>query len=247
MGRIVAISGGTLETTEKLNKYILELTKKENPNVLFVPTASKDNAEYIAEFTAAFEKLGAKVGAATLTRKQYAESELQNMSDWADAIYVGDGNLLFMMKTWRKMQFDDILYRTFTGDSAVLAGIGAGCTCWFNCGYSNSDYNRGMTDWNYMWADNLLDLHHTSACPHYNRDAVRGFDLRLMEKGLPGFALEDNTAFTQNGDRSLFLKSTADANAYYMLYLNGEVSHKEIKLRFPDEIEETDQAAEMPY
>ena len=36
MGRIVAIGGGELDTTHIINKYIVEMTEKKNPNMLFV-------------------------------------------------------------------------------------------------------------------------------------------------------------------------------------------------------------------
>jgi dipeptidase E len=42
MGRIVAIAGGDLKTTHKINQYIVALTKKENPELLFIGTASCD-------------------------------------------------------------------------------------------------------------------------------------------------------------------------------------------------------------
>ena len=47
MGRIVAISSGNLLTTRPLNKYAIKLSKKQNPRVLFVGTASHDAQEYI--------------------------------------------------------------------------------------------------------------------------------------------------------------------------------------------------------
>ena len=46
MGRVVAISGGNLQTTERLNMYALKLSGKESPNVLFIGTASMDSDEY---------------------------------------------------------------------------------------------------------------------------------------------------------------------------------------------------------
>ena len=45
MGRVVAISGGNLQTTEKLNMYALKLSGKETPNVLFIGTASEEGRD----------------------------------------------------------------------------------------------------------------------------------------------------------------------------------------------------------
>lgn len=46
MGRIVAIASGDLLSTRPLNKYAVKLAKKQNPNVLFIGTASQDTQEY---------------------------------------------------------------------------------------------------------------------------------------------------------------------------------------------------------
>ena len=120
----------------------------------------------------------------------------------------------------------------FTNDSAVLGGNGAGCTCWFSCGYSNSQFNDGRTDWQYIWADNLLDLQHNAVCPHYNDDERSNFDRRLLEKEIPGFALEDNVALIQIGEHTEFIASHPKARAFYMIYLNSQLLKKEIDLKY---------------
>lgn len=48
MGGIVAIAGGELETTHKINQYIVALTGKEEANLLFIGTASHDAEDYIS-------------------------------------------------------------------------------------------------------------------------------------------------------------------------------------------------------
>lgn len=42
MGKIVAISGGDLESTNSLNLFAIQLTEKETPNVLFIPTVRRE-------------------------------------------------------------------------------------------------------------------------------------------------------------------------------------------------------------
>ena len=43
MGRIVAIAGGDLLSTRKLNLHTIQLSNKANSRVLFVGTASYDS------------------------------------------------------------------------------------------------------------------------------------------------------------------------------------------------------------
>ena len=48
--KIVAIGGGEIRTkgTLKIDKYIIKLSNKKIPNVLFIPTASSDHSGYCA-------------------------------------------------------------------------------------------------------------------------------------------------------------------------------------------------------
>lgn len=232
MGRLAAIGGGDFRSAEALNRYALNMTCKERANVLFLPTASRDDSNYITEFTNVFSEMGAEVRVLELTRKKYSDTEIDELFRWADMLYVGGGNTIFMMNTWRRYGIDIRLKEVFDSDSAVLAGNGAGCTCWFNCGYSNSQYNNGKTDWQYIWADNLLDFHHAAVCPHYNDEGRSNFDRRLLEKEIPGFGLEDNTALIQIGEHTEFIGSHPRAKAFYLIYLNGEMMKKEINLKY---------------
>ena len=46
---IIAIGGGevALNETYEIDKFIVESSKKEKPNFLFIPTASKDAEAYV--------------------------------------------------------------------------------------------------------------------------------------------------------------------------------------------------------
>ena len=230
MGRLVAIGGGSLKSTEGINRYTLKLTKTDTPKVLFVPTAHRDDSKYIDEFKATFEALGAQVSTLELTKREYTESQIDTLLNDADMIYVGGGNAVYMMNVWRKFGLDVKLTTIYKSDAAVLAGNGSGALAWFCCGYSSSQYNGGETDWQYIWADRLLDFHHTAVCPHYNDDGRANFDRRLMEKEIPGYGLEDNTALIQIGEHTEFVACHPKARAFYLIYLNGELIKKEINL-----------------
>ena len=232
MGRIVAIAGGTLEFTAPINRYALNMTGEENPKVLFVPTAHRDDAKYIADFKRNFEALGAEVQTLELSKEKYTSAEIDKLLKWMDMVYVGEGNTVYMMNVWRQYALDKKFKTVFSDDSAVLSGNGSGCACWFSCGYSNGQYSDGKTDWQYIWADNLLDLHHTAVCPHYNEDDRSNFDMRLLEKEIPGYGLEDNVALIQIGQHTEFIACHPKARAFYLVYLNGKMMKEEIVLNY---------------
>jgi dipeptidase E len=59
---IVAIGGGEVSKNETydIDKFIVESSKKEKPNFLFIPTASKDAEAYIQTINDLYENLGCK-------------------------------------------------------------------------------------------------------------------------------------------------------------------------------------------
>lgn len=231
MGRIVAIGGGIFEDLKPIHQYALTITGKEKAKVLFIPTASRDNDGYIGAFSRAFSEHNCEVKSLLLIKRQYDDSEIDALIDWADMIYIGGGNAVFMMNVWRKLGVDIKLREVFATDSAVLVGQGSGALSLFHCGYSNSVYARGKTDWQMIWTDDLLDLHHTAVCPHYSGEDMRNFDKRLLEKEIPGIGLADNTAFVQIEQHTEYVSCTEKDKAFYLIYLNGELVKKEINMK----------------
>jgi len=77
MGKIIAISGGEIGRpgfkieTEEIDKEIIRLSNKRNPKLLFIPTASNDNQEYIDVINNYFGKrLGCEVDTLYLIEKE---------------------------------------------------------------------------------------------------------------------------------------------------------------------------------
>lgn len=229
MGRIVAIGGGELDTTHNINKYIVELSGKKNPNFLFVGTASHDAEGYITAMRDEFEGLGCAVRALSLTTETYTDEEIDNMLDQADIIYVGGGDTAFMMDIWEKHGLDRKLQQIYQEDLAVLSGLSAGAICWFNCGHSDSKVFWNNDIVGYGWVNELLDIHSFAFCPHYN-ERVDSFDNMMMEKSLPGIALEDNVAFVDQNGSINFVASDDTHKSYIIKYVDGALEKQEQKV-----------------
>lgn len=223
MGRIVAVSGGDLSSTELLNKHTVKLTNKAEPEVVFISTASGDDEGYIAAVTDAFRRLNCKVKALRLCSGEYDSRETDALLSRADIIYVGGGDTVSMMRIWKEHGLDKKLKRIYENDSAVLSGLSAGAICWFNCGYSDSEDAIKEVGRDYGWANGMLGIFHMAFCPHYDEEGRDSFDEALENKGLPGLAMENNTAFVENCGRQYFIKSVPDENAYRIKYVNGKI------------------------
>lgn len=229
MGRVVAIAGGDLSSTRELNIHTIKLTHKTKPNVLFIGTASHDAEGYIEAITKEFNFLNCEVKSLCLCLKNYDDKEIDNLLSWSDIIYVGGGDTVSMMQLWKQYRLDERLKRIYEKDLAVLTGISAGAICWFNCGHSDSESFQKEDNWNFCWANEMLDIFHIAYCPHYNEEGRNSFDKMLVDKNMPGLAMENNTAFVENNGKQYFIRSSPNAKAYSIQYIKGIMDKKEVE------------------
>ena len=122
---IVAIGGGEIRTkgTAAIDREIIRLSNKKNPKLLFIPTASSDSEEYwehIQEYFGGFLKC--KTDVLFLIKEHPSRAQIRKKIESADIIYVGGGNTLMMMRLWRRLGVDKLLYRRPNGRVAWFGG-----------------------------------------------------------------------------------------------------------------------------
>ena len=108
---IIAIGGGevALNETYEIDKFIVESSKKENPNFLFIPTASKDAPAYVKIIDKLYAGLGCKTDTLYLSNVEVDKDEVNQKIENADIIYVGGGNTQYMKKVWEEYGVDKAL------------------------------------------------------------------------------------------------------------------------------------------
>lgn len=229
MGRIVAIAGGDLKSNLLINRYIVDMDKSNNHNLLFIGTASNDAEGYIDSIKLTFEKMNCQVRALCLATMEYTQTEIDELLAWADIIYVGGGNTFYMMEIWRKYGLDKKLKEIYIKDTAVLTGISAGAMCWFNCGHSDSEVFWVNDVIGYGWVDNLLNIHSYAYCPHYE-ERVESFDRMLADKSLLGLAMESDTAFVEENGEIKYVKCNEDAKVFVVKNIDGNVTKEQLEV-----------------
>ena len=216
MGKIVAIGGGEIKNLDTLSidEEIVKLTGKQHPRALFIPTASGDAEGYWQTFRRVYgEMLGCEPNALYLVKKHPTRREIEEKIIGADLIYVGGGNTLKMLKTWRKNGVDRLLANAYK-KGIVLSGLSAGAICWFRYGCSDSRRFSNPEDSSLMRTSGLglvnltVSPHHVSE-PHRDKGLVK-----LMEKTLGvGIALDDNCALEIVDGEYRFITSKKEAGA----------------------------------
>src|SRR5829696_9799585 len=110
---IVGLGGGgdTPAETMRLYDYVLALTGKERPRLLYVPTAIGDAVDGIALF---YERFARRCEASVLKTFPWPPDDLRELVLAHDAVVVSGGNTANMLAIWRVHGID-----------AALRGVGA--------------------------------------------------------------------------------------------------------------------------
>ena len=219
-GQIIAIGGGGFGRNpnhRKIEKYILELTGKEKPNVVFFPTASAENQAYIIQFYKCFTKMSCEPSHVTFFQRT---PRLDSIINKADVIYVGGGNTKSMLAVWQEWKLDKLLLKAYN-NGKILCGVSAGAICWFE---------QGITD---SWASNLnvmdcLGFLPEMACPHYQEEKDRRPDVhKMLKQGKcgPGWAIDGGAAIHfKNGKYYKSIQFYSDSYVHYVSTKNGVVN-----------------------
>tara|TARA_B100001559_G_scaffold282282_1_gene256313 strand:+ start:4171 stop:4872 length:702 start_codon:yes stop_codon:yes gene_type:complete len=162
---IIAIGGGGFGANPGqgiIEKYILKQTKKQNPRICFIPTATGDNEAYKVNFYSTFSRLDCQPSHLDFFKRT---PDLNKLILNQDAVFVGGGNTKSMLAVWKEWGLDKILKKAYL-NGVVMSGVSAGAICWFQ---------NGITD---SWASNLkimpcLNFVKGTCCPHYDEEPER--------------------------------------------------------------------------
>jgi peptidase E len=207
--RIVACGGQQL-LYPALTSYLLGLSRRPRPRVLFLGTASGDDALYRLAFYQAFAGVDCEPTHLALFDRTVDDIDTHLRS--RDVVIVGGGNTANMLAIWRLHGVDTALRNAYT-DGTVLSGWSAGCLCWFEGGITDS-FTPDLS----ALRDGLGMLT-GSACPHYDSQAARRpVYAREIATGLsPGIALEDGVAARYDDEGIVEVVSArADGRAFFV-------------------------------
>ncbi len=110
---IIAIGGGGFGANPGqgiIEEYILKQTKKKNPKICFIPTATGDNEAYKVNYYATFSKLSCEPTHLDFFKRT---PDLKKLIFSQDAIFVGGGNTKSMLAVWNEWGLDKILKKAY--------------------------------------------------------------------------------------------------------------------------------------
>jgi Peptidase family S51 len=120
--QIIAIGGGGVSMepeNQLLDRYVLARSRRRNPSICFVASASGDADTHIARFYPVFTKHRCRPTHVPLFGRT---PDLRQALLTQDVIYVGGGNTKSMLATWHEWGVPRVLRRAWRS-GIVLAGL----------------------------------------------------------------------------------------------------------------------------
>ena len=211
-GRILENGEKTLYETEIMDKEIIKLTEKKQPNYLFINHAMSFSDKIQEDYYQTMKKIYKdKFGCNCKDLKSYELTNIDIVNEkleWADIIYEGGGDTETMISLWKKTDFDKKLYKAFKSGK-VISGISAGAVCWFNECNSESD-----STFKTVKCLNWFDLFITPHCDEKGR--YESTKEQLKRNGKIGLMLSNRSALEiiDNKYRIIFNDSDKDKKPY---------------------------------
>lgn len=200
MKAIIAIGGGEIrnQSTLKIDKAIASfLINNNKKKVLFLPTASNDNENYIQNFKSYYESLNLKI--TTLCLSIIDNDEIIKSKIFAsDAIYIGGGNSAKLMRVFKRTHLNEYLKMAYE-KGIVIIGISSGAMVLFESGYSDANKSTNINaKLSLLKCINIIPY---CFCPHFDDENRKDFSSFLKEQKLNGIALDSNASMWYINDK----------------------------------------------
>ena len=220
--QIIAIGGGGFGRYPGvgiIEKYILQQSDKEKPNICFIPTATGDSDSYKVSYYTTLNKLNCNPTHLDFFKRT---PNLEELIKNQDIIFVGGGNTKSMLSVWKEWGLDTILKKAYL-EGTIMSGVSAGAICWFE---------KGVTD---SWADELnvmecLSFTKGNCCPHYDEESERKPSLsQFIKEGLlkDCYAIDGGCALhVKNDELYKAISFMDDKNSFLVKKENGEIKEE---------------------
>lgn len=216
---------GTKYETQEIDKTIVNLSLKNNPNLLFMAHGTDQEEQY---FDIIKKNFGFNLNCnCEILKKQeldFADIVIQKL-DKADIIYIGGGNTQGMLELWKGKKFIDVL-QSYSKSNKIICGISAGAICWCQYGLSDSKIITGESD-EYIIV-NGMNVINILFCPSYKIEKEKYILKYIDGLGIIGIALEACTALIIDNGKYKAIRSNTKGKIYKYYCRDEEYTREEI-------------------
>lgn len=224
-GMIIAIGGkfDTEETFRPILERCLAHVKKEHPQMLFLPTANRDEFSENEAILRWFADAGCHTEV-LLVSIESAEDAAAKF-DRADIIYATGGSLRFLTENWSEKGVYAAAERALKR-GAVLLGTSSGAMCWADRGWDDTEpetfriiahapFVGTAPGFAYYDCAGLLPFCIT---PHFDSIGWRSYTYEAVNAEYPSLCIENGAALVYEGGKYSVLSDAATPTRSVFLF-----------------------------
>lgn len=212
-----ALIGGKANSSiikNKIERYLVDLTKKDNPIVLFCPYAAKDYNKSINKFHDLMKNINATI--IDLTSDNI--SSFDELLSKSDILYIGGGCCDDLVKFFKDNNLDKILIKHLN-DNIIYAGSSAGAMLYTNISMGDKDmFSDNFHNYNYKMVK-CLNLLNISICPHYQNEDLIIYNDELRKYPFDAFGIEEDCCLIIDNNNFYVVKEEKKNSVYLFDYL----------------------------
>lgn len=230
MVKFALIGGRTNSNTNicLLEESLIKQSKKEKPNVLFCPYATKDYNITNNKFMELVKNLNINLYLMTDNDYLSFDTLLKN----ADILYISGGCVNDLVAIFNKYNYKDILLK-YLNDDKIYAGISAGAMLYTKYSMGDRDvYIDKLHRYNFKMV-NCLNILNISICPHYQDEDLICYNDEVKNLDYVAFGIENDTMLIIDNNEYYIIKEDKKRSVYYfsldkkMISLHEGVKYEE--------------------
>lgn len=224
-GLIIAI-GGKFDTDETFRPILdrcMAHAGKENPNMLFIPTADRDEYSEDDAILRRFAEAGCTTDVLLVSKA--SKEEVAEKFARADIIYETGGSLKFLTENWSEKGVyaaaDEALRR-----GAALLGTSSGAMCWADRGWDDTEpetlriiahgpFVGTAPGFAYYECAGLLPF---CVTPHFDSIGWRSYYFEAPNADFPSLCIENGAALVYEGGKYSVLSDAATPTRSVFLF-----------------------------
>jgi dipeptidase E len=197
----------------EIDKKMIKLTGKEHPKIVFIGAAHGDDESRFLVIKKYFsDDFGCEVENLNLVddSKRPSADNIKKIILGADIIYVGGGNVTYLMNILKKTGVDNLLIQAYN-QGIIMAGNSAGGCVWFEY-YGNDEDDDFDGTFDTFKPKKALGLVHGYFEPHWNEKPEEGIDKDAVSRNAVQRMLSRESKFGYGVDEGAAIMVQTDAN-----------------------------------
>lgn len=207
-----ALIGGKVNSSiikNKIERYLVDLTKKDKPVVLYCPYAVNDYTKSINKFHELMKEINVDI----IDLNNDNMLSFDSLLTKSDILYIGGGSCDDLVRIFKENGLDKILIKHMN-DDIIYAGSSAGAMLYTKVSMGDKDmFSDNFHNYNYKMVE-CLGLLNIGICPHYQNEDLIIYNDEVLKYQFDAFGIEEDCCLIIDNNNFYVVKEEKKNSVY---------------------------------